>query len=154
MKTFTRLMACSVLVSAPLLAFAQGNSGDMNHGGMMNQEQMQQMRENMSQMQEMRRRIHDANPGDERERLREQHMDSMRKHMELMRGGMMGNGQGMRNNGQGMMNQQGQRQSGNPKQNRSGKTDVNYEQRMEMMENRMNQMQLMMEQMLEHLEDR
>ncbi len=40
MNRFTRLIACSVLVSAPLLVFAQGNSGQMPRGGMMNQEQM------------------------------------------------------------------------------------------------------------------
>ncbi|GGY60411.1 hypothetical protein [Marinobacter zhanjiangensis] len=159
MNKFTRLMACSLLVSAPVLGFAQGNSGQMPQGGMMNQEQMQQMHDNMSRMQGMMQQMHDANPGAERERLRDQHMESMQEHMEMMRGGMMGrgqgmmgDGQGMMGNGQGMMNNQGQKQSGNSRGNRAGGADMDYGQRMQMMENRMNQMQLMMEQMLEHMD--
>lgn len=155
MNRFTRLIACSLLVSAPVLGFAQGNSGQMHRGDMMNQEQMQQMHENMSRMQGMMQQMHEAQPGADRERLRDQHMKSMQEHMDMMRGGMMGGGQGMMGDGQGMMNNQGQKQSGNSRGNRDGGgADMDYEQRMEMMENSMNQMQLMMEQMLEHMDGR
>ena len=75
--------------------------------------------------------------------------------MGMMRGGMMGQGMmmgddhGMKN-GQGMMNNQGKKQPGNAQGNRSGGPGMDNEQRLQMMENRMNQMQMMMEQMLEH----
>lgn len=156
MNRFSRFIACSVLVAAPVLAFAQGNSDQMPRDGMMNQEQMQQMNENMAQMQAMRQEMLNASSDAERQRIREKHMEYMQNHMEMMRGGMMGpgmmgQGQGMMNN-QGMMNHQGQgkKQSGNAQGNRSGGAGMDNEQRLEMMENRMNQMQLMMEQMLEH----
>lgn len=158
MNRFTRLIACSVLVAAPALVLAQGNDGQMPRGGMMNEEQMQQMYENMSQMQGMMQQMPNAGSQEERQRLMQQHMESMQEHMGMMRGGMMGNGmmgqgmpgQGMMGGDQGMMNNQGQKQSGNAQRNHSGGAGMGYEQRMNMMENRMDQMQLMMEQMLEH----
>lgn len=148
MNRFTRLIVCSVLVAAPVLAFAQGGSGQMPRGAMMNQEQMQQMNENMTQMQAMRQEMRNAESDAERQRIREKHMEYMQNHMGMMRGGMMG--PGMMGGGQGMMNNQGKKQSGNGQDKRAGSPDMDDEQRMEMMENRMNQMQLMMEQMLEH----
>src|SRR5690554_121623 len=75
MNRFTRLIACSVLVSAPLLVFAQGNAGQMPRGGMMNQEQMQQMNQNMAQMQAMRQEMRNAKSDEERQRIREKHME-------------------------------------------------------------------------------
>ena len=153
MNRFTRLVACSVLMAAPVLVFAQGSSGQMPRGAMMNQEQMQQMNENMAQMQAMRQEMRNAESDAERQRIREKHMEYMQNHMGMMRGGMMGPGmmgQGMMGGGQGMMNNQGKKQSGNGQDKRAGGPGMDDEQRMEMMENRMNQMQLMMEQMLEH----
>lgn len=155
MNRLGRFVACSVFVALPAFAFAQGNSGQMPRGGMMNQEQVQQMNENMARMQAMMQEMRNANSNAERQRLREQHMESMQEHMQMMRGGMMGPGmmgQGMMGNDQGMMNNQGQgkKQSGDAQGNRSGGPGMDNEQRLEMMENRMNQMQLMMEQMLEH----
>lgn len=152
MNKFIRLIACTVLVSAPLAGFAQGNSGQMHRGGVMGQEQMQQMNENMSRMQEMMQEMHNTNSSAERDQLREQHMSSMREHMGMMRGGTMQPGHGMRGDGSGMMNNQGQRQSGDRRETRAAGEGMDNEQRMEMMENRMNQMQLMMEQMLEHMD--
>ena len=81
MNRFTRLIACSVLVSTPLFVFAQGNSGQMSRGGMMNQEQMQQMHQNMSKMQEMMQEMRNAKSDAERQRIREKHMESMQQHM-------------------------------------------------------------------------
>ena len=99
-------------------------------------------------MQEMRNAKSDA----ERQRIREQHMESMQQHMQLMRGGagpgMMGQRQGPSDGGQGMGNQpKGQAGGMGP---RSGGAGMDPEQRLEMMEQRMEHMQLMMEQMLEH----
>jgi hypothetical protein len=168
MNRLGRFVACSVFVALPVFALAQGNSGQMPGAGMMNQEQVQQMNENMARMQALRQEMQNANSPAERQRLREQHMEYMQEHMQMMRGGMMGpgmmgqgmmgngqgmmgSGQGMRNN-QGMMNNQGQgrNQSGNAQGNPSGGPGMDNEQRLEMMEKRMNQMQLMMEQMLEN----
>ena len=156
MNRFSRLIACSVLVVAPALGVAQGNSDQMPRGGMMNQGQMQMQ----AMMQEMR----NASSAEERQRIRERHMEAMQDHMGMMRGGMMGQGmmgqgmmggrqqgQGMMGNGQGMMNNQGNKLPGNnAREDRSGAASMDNQQRMDMMQNRMNQMQLMMEQMLEH----
>jgi len=164
MNRLSRLVACSVMVVLPAFASAQGNSGQMHGGGMMNQEQMQQMNENMARMQALGQEMRNANSPAERQRLRQQHMESMQEQMQMMHGGMMGsgmmgqgmmgNGQGMMGNNQGMMNSQGQgqgkKQPGNAQGNRSGGPGMDNEQRLEMMEKRMNQMQLMMEQMLEN----
>ncbi|WP_349517607.1 hypothetical protein [Marinobacter sp. NFXS11] len=163
MNRLSRLVAYSIIVAFPVFAFAQSNSGQMPRGGMMSQEQIQQMNENMARMQEMMQEMRGTNSNAERQRLQEQHMEYMQEQMQMMRGGMMGsgmmgnsqgmmNGQGMMGNNQGMMNNQGQgnKQPGNALGNRSGGPGMDNEQRLEMMENRMNQMQLMMEQMLEH----
>lgn len=150
MNRFTRLIACSVLVSTPLLVFAHGDEGAwQGHGPgmMMNQDQMNQ---NWSQMHEMMQGMPGANSPEERQRLLNEHRKAMEEQMELMHQGMMG--PGMMGGGQGMMNNQGQakKQPGNAQGKNSGAAGMDYQQRMDLMENRMNQMQLMMEQMLEH----
>lgn len=167
MNRFSRFIAYSMLAVAPALAIAQGNSGQMPRGDMMSQEQMQKMQENMARMQAMRQEMRNASSAEERRRIREKHLESMREHMDMMRGGMMGQGmmgqgmmgedrmgqelegremmgqgQGMKENRRGMMN--------NGQGNRAGGAGMDNEQRMRMMENRMDHMQLMMEQMLEH----
>lgn len=141
MNRFSRIVICSVIATVPAFANAQGNNGQMPRGGMMNQEQMQQMHDNMSRMQQMMQEMRSADSKEERERLRDQHMEAMQEQMDMMRGGMMGPGM----MGQGMMH-------GQPGQdNREGDSaNMSTEQRLEFMENRMNQMQLMMEQMLQH----
>ncbi|MGM0766509.1 MAG: hypothetical protein ACQEV6_00635 [Pseudomonadota bacterium] len=127
---------------------------------MMNQEQMQQMNENMSRMQGMMQEMGTATSDAERRRIREQHMESMQEHMGMMRGSMMrgsmmgqgmkmGDGQDMMS-GQGMMNGRSKNKPDKAQGTRSGGAGMDSEQRLEMMEQRMNQMQLMMEQMLEH----
>lgn len=158
MNRFTRLIAYSILVSAPLMVSAQGNPGGMQRGGMTNQEQMQWMHENMLQMQELRQKMHNAESYNERERLRGEHIEHMHQHMGMMRGDMMGQGQNMMGQGQGMMrngqsrnDDQGSAPSGRPQQPRGG-GDMSVEQRMERMESRMDQMQFMMEQMLGYME--
>ena len=152
MNKLNRLIACTVLVAAPVLVFAQGNSNQMSRGGMMNQQQMEQMNQNMAKMQSMMQEMRHAESDAERRRIREKHMESMQNHMGMMRGGMMRDNQGMMGNqGQGMRGNQGQGMMGNQSQgNRRDDAGLDNEQRLQMMENRMNQMQLMMEQMLEH----
>ena len=155
MNRFMRIVACSVLVAVPATALAQGNSDQMPGGSMMNQEQMQQMNDNMSRMQGMMQEMGSATSEAERQRIREQHMESMQEHMGMMRGSMMGQGMKIGNgqdmmNGQGMMNGRSKNKPDKAQGNRSGGAGMDSEQRLEMMEQRMNQMQLMMEQMLEH----
>lgn len=165
MRVLSGLILCSVLTSVSVGSLAQGVPGQ--GPGMMNQETRQQMRENMSQMQEMMHRMPQVESEAERQRLLEQHMDSMQKHMNMMHGGMMGQGMmgqgmhgpGMMANGQGMMGDammgsgQGMMGSGGgnnlPEVDDSESTTPN-DQRLQMMENRLDQMQLMMEQMLQH----
>ncbi|WP_417567561.1 hypothetical protein [Marinobacter sp.] len=162
MNRFTRLIACSVLVSTPLLVFAHGDEGAwQGHGPGMMMDQ-DQMNRNWSQMHEMMQGMSGANSPEDRQRLLNEHWKAMEEQMELMHQGMMGpgmmgggqgnmNNQGMMNN-EGMMNNQGQakKQPGNAQGKNSGAAGMDYQQRMDLMENRMNQMQLMMEQMLEH----
>lgn len=154
MNRLSRLIACSIIAALPAFALAQGSPGQMGGGGMMNPEQMQQMNENMSRMQGMMQEMRNAESDAERERIRMQHMESMQKHMDMMGGGMMGqgmmgHGQGMMGQNQGMMNNQSKKQTGANQEGRAG-AGMSNDQRLEMMENRMNQMQLMMEQMLQH----
>ena len=80
MNRLSRFVACSVFVVLPAFALAQGNSGQMPRGGMMNQEQVQQMNENMARMQAMMQEMRNANSNAERQRLREQHMEYMQEH--------------------------------------------------------------------------
>lgn len=163
MNKVMRVIVCSVVFSAPALVSAQGSGGQMGGGPMMNQEQMQRMHQNMAQMQEMMKDMHSADSRDERAKLRQKHMEAMQQHMQMMRGGMMGpgmmNGSGMMGHGQGMMgngnhpmmkNNQGNKSAQKNGAGRAGGADLSTEQRLEMMESRLNQMQLMMEQMLEH----
>lgn len=159
MNGLKRLVLCSVLASVPTWSLAQGSSGQGKGPGMMNQETMQQMHQNMSQMQEMMQGVPKAGSQAERQRLLQRHMKSMQEHMRMMREDMMGGGQGMMGQGQGMMGQ-GQNQgmmSNRQGGNRSDTDDsarpgmaMDYDQRLQMMGTRMDQMQLMMEQMLEH----
>lgn len=166
MNRFVRVILCSMLVSAPALASAQGNAGQMGSGPMMNQEQMQQMHQNMSQMQGMMQEMSTLDSPAKRAEMREKHMEAMQQHMQMMRshmtgpgmmmnngGHMMGSGQGMsgdNNRQKMMMDNQGKQQPGKAGGDRSGKADLSDEKRLEMMESRLNQMQLMMEQMLKH----
>jgi len=151
MKSLTRVIAISLIMATPVV-WAQGSGNQRGPGGMMmSTEQMQEMQQNMSRMQEMAPKMRGSS-GQNRQKLMQEHMELMQGQMRMMRGGMMGN-QGMMNNpgmmrGQGMMNGQGMQ--GNSSQ---GNPAVNSEDRVQFMENRMNQMQLMMEQMLEHQQE-
>ena len=179
MKMIPRLILLSVMASSPLWVAAQGNSDQMpmQGKGMMNQQQVEKMQENMSRMQSQMQEMHNADSQAERQRLMEQHMEAMHNHMQMMRSGMMGQGgmgkgmmgQGNMGNHQGMMGQgnmgnhqgmMGQQQGmGDAKDNKkpgkdskdwSRADDLGYDQRFQMMERRMDHMQLMMEQMVEH----
>ena len=139
MKSFTRVIAISLIMATPVV-WAQGSGNQQGAGGMMmSTEQMQEMQQNMSRMQEMAPKI-SGSSGQNRQKLMQEHMGLMQEQMQMMRGGMMGR-QGMMN-GQGM---QGNSSQGNPA--------IKSEDRVQFMEKRMDQMQLMMEQMLEHQQE-
>ena len=155
MNRFIRLITVSLLVTAPTLALSQGSPQPMPGGGMMDQEHMRQMHENMSQMQEIMQQMHGAESGTDRERLMERHMEHMHRHMDMMRGGMMGQGmmgQGMMGNRSGMQNGQGNKQPGKARSQGQGRDNMDLGQRLELMESRMDQMQMMLEQMLEYMD--
>ncbi len=135
-------MAVSLILAAPALWAADPDNQQGLGGMMMSPEQMQKMQQNMSRMQGMTSQMR-QNPGQDHRELMQEHMGRMQKQMNMMRGGMMGN-QGMMD-GKGMMNSQGVQ--GNTSQ---GHPAMEPEDRIQFMEKRMGQMQLMMEQMLEH----
>ncbi len=155
MMLMNKVFVVGLLAVAPIWAFAHGSDGPSSGHGpgmMMSPQQMEQMHQNWLRMDNMMRQVPEAGSQEERARLMEEHREAMREQMDLMHGGMMGpgmmgGGHGMMdgNHGQGMMNSQ----SGGG--NRSSKSEgSNVDQRLRRMEDRMNQMQLMMEQMLRH----
>jgi len=151
MKSFTKVIAISLIMATPVV-WAQGSGNQQRSGGMMmSLEPTQEMQQNMSRMQDMTGQMR-QNPGQDHQELMQEHMDRMQEQMRMMRDGMMGNrgmmnGQGMMK-GEGMMNDQGMQ--GNSSQ---GQPAIKPEDRFQFMEKRMDQMQLMMEQMLEHQQE-
>ena len=150
-----RFLAFGLLAVAPVWAFAHGSEGPSSGHGpgmMMSPQQMEQMHRNWTRMDNMMRQVPEVGSQEERARLMEEHREAMRKQMDLMHQGMMG--PGMMGGGRGMMNddqRQGMMNSQPGAGNRSNSSESpNVEQRMRGMEDRMNQMQLMMEQMLRH----
>ncbi len=98
--------------------------------------QMPQMQENMKKMQQQMEKLRATSDPKERQKLMQEHMQTMQENMKAMRGmngptmmGMMGSKPGA--TGHGMM-------GGDPKQQQ------------EMMGRRMDMMQMMMEQMIQH----
>lgn len=142
-KSFTKVVAISLIMATPAV-WAHGSDNQQGAGGMMmSTEQMQEMQQNMSRMQDLAPKMRGSS-GQNRQKFMQEHMELMQEQMQMMRGGMMGD--------QGMMNGQGMQGSSN-----QGNPVIKSENRIQFMEKRMDQMQLMMEQMLEHqreLQDR
>lgn len=133
MKSFTKIIAIALVLATPVV-WGQDSGSQKRHGGMMmSPEQMQEMHQNMSRMQDMAPMMRESS-GQNRQKLMQEHMELMQEQMHMMRGGMMG-GQGMH---------------GHSNQNNSA---VKSEDRIEFLEKRMDQMQLMMEQILEHQQE-
>lgn len=150
-----RFIALVLLAWAPTWVFAHGSDGPSSGHGpgmMMSPQQMEQMHRNWSRMDNMMRQVPEVGSQDERQRLMREHREAMREQMDLMHQGMMGSG--MMGGGRGMMNdeqRQGMMNSQPGASNRSNMSgSPSVDQRMQGMEDRMNQMQLMMEQMLRH----
>ena len=120
-----------------------GNQGQMMHGngmmgGMMNQQQMEQVQEHFKVMQELMADAQKEHDPARRMAMMNEHLQQMNQMMGMMGGGMMG---GMM--GKGMMG--GSNQSG------TGQGNMTMEQRLEMMQQRMGMMQGLMGQMMQHM---
>ena len=105
---------------------------------------MEKMREKMKKMQEQMSKIQSATDPKERQKLMEDHMQSMREGMKMM--GAMGGGM----KGGGMMDK---KKKGEPKTDggdKMGGMQMGMMKHHKMMEERMDMMQMMMEQMMEH----
>lgn len=141
------IAASAVLLIVPLFVQAHGDQGSwQGHGPgmMMDQEQMQQMHQNWSRMNDLMQRMPNQTSPEERQQLMHEHWKAMQEQMDLMHHGMMGPGKmqgrhGMMG-GQHMMNGQESSKGAGP----------SIDQKLQMMQERMDQMQLMMEQMLQH----
>ena len=146
-SSFKGLAATAALLVFPALVLAHGDQGPwQGHGPgmMMDQEQMQQMHQNWSHMNQLMQRIPDEASPQERQQLMREHREAMQEQMGFMHHGMMG--PGMMRGQRGMMGGQHMMNGSQPK-NGDGPTT---EQQIQMMQERMDQMQLMMEQMLQY----
>ena len=147
MISFKRLTATAALLVFPAFVLAHGDQGSwQGHGPgmMMDQEHMQQMHQNWSHMNQLMQRIPDEASPQERQQLMREHREAMQEQMGFMHHGMMG--PGMMRGQRGMMGGQHMMNGSQPK-NGDGPTT---EQQIQMMQERMDQMQLMMEQMLQY----
>ncbi|WP_319783577.1 hypothetical protein [Oceanisphaera sp. IT1-181] len=148
MKRLTKVIAVSLIVAAPALWAADSDNQHGAGGMMMSPEKVQEMQQNMSRMQGMTSQMR-QNPGQDHQELMNEHMELMQKQMHMMRGGMMGNRGMMKDEGvmkgEKMMDGQGMQDNSS-----QGHPAIKPEDRFQFMEKRMDQMQLMMEQMLEH----
>lgn len=116
-------------LSTAMGVFAANEQEGMKPGtmmGMMNHEQMTQMREHMQEIQEVMAAIKAENNPERRMEMMQEHKAKMNEAMGMMGGAMMGRPE-MRN-----------------------EESMNMEERMAMMQNQMGMMGMMMQQMMEH----
>ena len=134
MKTFvSSLLVLPLLVSA---AFAQGpDKGQSPRSG--SPPQMAQMQAQMTNMQQLMSQIHSTKDPQERARLMQQHMQSLEHGMSMM--------------GQMMHSPMGQSQGAQCAQNDSQCQMHEMQMQQNMMGQRMGMMQMMMQQMMEHM---
>jgi hypothetical protein len=135
MKTLVTAIALSAALSMPVLADNEHNhqhGNDMKeagmHGTMMDQEHMMKMHEHMQEMEKLMSKIKRENDPKKREKLMNEHMESMHKGMNMMNANMRG-------------------------KHSKGSMEMTPDQHMEMMENRLDIMQRMMEQMMQENEE-
>lgn len=137
---FATMLAAGIVGFASIDVSAQDKPAPKPGAGMqMDQKPRQQMMERMKQMQAETQRIHETRDPAERAKLMQDHMKHMQEGMQMMRG-MGGESMGMM--GGGMMGGGGHMMQGG-KRGAGGQT-------MPMIEQRMDMMQMMMEQMMQH----
>jgi hypothetical protein len=130
MKLWLIAFLTALMLAAPI---AQGQSVSQGPDA----KQMTQMRDRMKEMQEQMDRVNKTQDPQERQRLMQEHMQTMQEQMTDMRA--MGGGMMM-----GMMGQSG------GGMHRKGKMDP--EKRHQMMQDRMDMMQMMMEHMMDQMQ--
>lgn len=141
MKKALLALIITAVMASPVFAEKHHKQGDDEANGMngmmnmMSQEKMTAMQEHMQKMREGMKRIKGESDPKKREELMQEHMVFMQEGMQMM------------NNGMGKeMNKSEHKKGGNAEK----MDEANVMSRMKMMEQRMNMMQMMMEQMMQH----
>jgi hypothetical protein len=129
MNAFTKVILVSAVISLPIFsgnvfshAQSDANSGQMMNDMMMSNQKMMGMREKMRDNQSLMEQIRAEDNADKRTQLMQEHMTSMNKQMEMMNK-MMGDDRG----------------------NMAGVEMPEHMQMMQIMNSRMDMMQMMME---------
>jgi hypothetical protein len=131
---FSAIFACAL--SAPIVS-AQERSAPAKSSMDMDK-QMPQMQENMKKMQQQMEKFQATADPKERQKLMQEHMQTMQESMKAMHG--MG----------GLMMMGGGKRGGMAKVDHKDMADAAMLKRHDMMEQRMDMMQMMMEQMVQH----
>ena len=137
MKTsilFTTIVVCAL--SAPIASAQEKSAPAKPAMGM--DKQMPQMQENMKKMQQQMEKFQATTDPKERQKLMQEHMQTMQENMKAMHG--MG----------GPMMMGGDRHGGMAMGAHKGMADGDMMKHHDMMEKRMDMMQMMMEQMVQH----
>lgn len=156
MNNFTSSILLAAMLALPIAQAADEEDHSAHHPGaeegqpaaspdsMPGEKKMEKMRAQMKKMHEQMEKIHAARDPQERQKLMEEHMQSMREGMETMRG-MGGGRMGMMDSKKdGPMMEDGDKEKG-------GKPmSMMMMKRHKMMEDRLEMMEMMMEQMMEH----
>nr|WP_297348456.1 hypothetical protein [uncultured Glaciecola sp.] len=138
MKTLTKVILISMIFALP--AYAQDkdkheHTDDAEHesmDGMTNHQEMMPMHQHMLEMQDLMKKIKQEKDPKERQELMQKHMASMQTGMHMMKGNM----------GNHMSNKNGMKEM--------GKKSMNMDKCMHKMEDRVDMMEMMLEQMMEH----
>jgi hypothetical protein len=138
MKTLTKVILISMIFALP--AFAQDkdkyeDTDDAEHesmGGMNNYQEMMPMHRHMLEMQDLMKTIKQEKDPKKHQALMQKHMASMQKSMQMMKGNM----------GNHMLNKNGMKEM--------GKKSMNMDKCMQKMEDHGDMMEMMLEQMREH----
>ena len=141
MKTSILVAAIVCALSTPIVSAQDKSAPAKPAMGMDMDKHMSQMQENMKKMQQQMEKLRATTDPKERQKLMQEHMQTMQENMKAMRsmGGPMMMGSGQRGGTAGMA-------KGGHKDMAGGDTMKHHE----MMEKRMDMMQMMMEQMMQH----
>lgn len=133
----TAIVACAL--STPFVSAQEKSAPAKPAMGMDMDKQMPQMQEKMKAMQGQMDKIHKTTDPKERQKLMQAHMQAMQENMKMMRG-----------MGSPMMKGGGEHGGMMMRDMKGGMTEGDMMKRHAMMEQRMDMMQMMMEQMMQH----
>lgn len=156
MNKLTLSLLLTAMLALPVAQAAEEEDHSAHHPGaeegqaaaspdsMAGEKKMEKMQEQMKKMREQMEKIHATTDPQERQKLLEEHMQSMRDGMKTMRG--MGGGK------MGMMGKKkdGPMMADGGKEKETKPMGMMMMKRHKMMEDRMEMMEMMMEQMMEH----